>query len=57
MRFWKNLEIHRVKNSGAVARLARQGTMCGQASESDEDGERLASAGSQSALGPVSTPY
>jgi len=43
--------------SDAVARIARQGTMSGEAMVWDEDGELLASGGSQSALRPVPTPY
>ncbi len=43
--------------SNATARFAHQGTMSGRATVWDENGELLASGGSQSALRPVSTPY
>lgn len=43
--------------SDAITRLAYQGTMSGQATVWDEEGELLASGGSQSALRPMPKPH
>lgn len=43
--------------SDAISGCAHQGTLAGQATVWDEDGQLLASGGGQSVLRPVSTPY